>query len=62
MLRQDFGTTNESYLSILSHCDSRHNLDVWEPEIGGISQWYVAGKPICSSDISRFGIWRRTIP
>lgn len=59
LLRHDLGTTNECYLNLLSHDDSRHNLDIWSPEIGGISQWFVAGKPICSSFSFKAGYMER---
>ncbi len=45
-LRAHFGTPQESYLLLLSDVDGQRNLDVWSPEIGGISQWYGRGAPL----------------
>ncbi|MHB9130240.1 MAG: hypothetical protein ACYDBB_04000 [Armatimonadota bacterium] len=46
LLRAGFGTDQESYVNVLSHVDSRRNLDIWTPEIGGIAQWFGRGKPL----------------
>jgi len=46
VLRAGFGTPNESYVHAISCQDSKRNLDIWTPEIGGIDQWYGRGKPL----------------
>ena len=49
LLRADFNTPSETYLSILSNVQSERNLDIWTPGIGGINQWFGRGKPISAS-------------
>jgi hypothetical protein len=49
VLRHGFNTPSEHYLNILSHVDSRHNLDVWTPCVGGINTWFAYGAPVSVS-------------
>ncbi|MEI7437613.1 MAG: hypothetical protein WCL16_12490, partial [bacterium] len=43
LLRAGFNTPNESYVNVLAGVQSRHNLDIWVAEVGGISQWFGRG-------------------
>lgn len=45
-LRDGFDTDHESYVNVLACVDSRRNLDIWTPGIGGISQWFGRGAPL----------------
>ncbi len=46
LLRAGFGTDQESYVNVLAFVDSKRNLDIWTPEVGGIAQWFGRGKPL----------------
>ena len=49
IMRSGVGETDEHCINLLSSVDALHNLDVWVPEIGGISSWYARGKPVSQS-------------
>jgi len=49
VLRHGFNTPSEHYLNLLSHVESRHNLDVWTPGVGGINTWFAHGAPVSVS-------------
>lgn len=59
LLRAGFGTEQESYLNVLSQVDSRRNLDIWTPEIGGIAQWFGRGKPLSTCFTTAIGYQER---
>jgi hypothetical protein len=59
LLRHGFGTPNESSVNVLSQVGSRHCLDIWAPEAGGIAQWFARGKPLSSRFAFRMGYRER---
>ena len=46
LLRAGFNTPNESFVIDLASVQSLRNLDIWTPEVGGISQWFGRGMPL----------------
>jgi hypothetical protein len=46
LLRAGFNTPHESFLLALVSVQSKRNLDIWVPEVGGIAQWFGRGKPL----------------
>ena len=46
VLRDGFDTPSEHYLLFISHVQSRHNLDIWVPDIGALAAWFAYGKPV----------------
>ena len=55
IFRSGFGSSHESYVNILASVDGRENLDIWTPEIGGISQWFGRGVPLSTTFTIGFG-------
>jgi hypothetical protein len=46
VLRDGFNTPHEHYLNLLSHVDSRRNLDIWVADVGIVAAWFAYGKPV----------------
>ncbi|MCX5659860.1 MAG: hypothetical protein NTW19_09080 [Planctomycetota bacterium] len=46
VLRNAYGTPQESFLHFLACVDSQRNLDVWTPGVGAITQWFARGVPV----------------
>ncbi|MBI2190774.1 MAG: hypothetical protein HYU36_02165 [Planctomycetes bacterium] len=49
LLRSGFNTPHESFVNVIACAQSRHNLDIWVPGIGGIAQWFGRGQPLSTS-------------
>jgi hypothetical protein len=59
VLRHAFDTADESHLNVLSNVQSRENLDVWPPGVGGIAQWFACGKPLSTCFTFKYGMQER---
>ena len=59
LLRASFNTPNESYVNILATTNSLRNLDIWAPEIGGISQWFARGREVSKCFTCATGYYER---
>jgi hypothetical protein len=59
VLRDGVGDPAENYVNILATVDSKRNLDVWTPGVGGIAQWYAYGKPVSQAFYFDTGYFER---
>ena len=46
VLRDGVGDPNENYLNIVATDDSKQNLDIWVPEVGGVAAWFAYGRQV----------------